>query len=152
MDGAEACAGGGSGRSAGDEGGRGGRGQKWGPSPSEEACALAKTNLIPYTHVNLRRSISLLAGKLGRQTAEINHWCGAQCGLCGPGQRPLALMMRSEPMEACKSAAGTSSSLQPSPPTPHPLPLPHNTQPSPVPPQRYPHQSHLRVGCLRFTC
>ena len=40
----------------GGGGGRGGRGQKWGPSPSEEACALAKTNLIPYTHVNLRRS------------------------------------------------------------------------------------------------
>lgn len=51
-----------------------------------------------------------------RKTAEINQRVGPWCSLCGLGQRwshcnrPLALMMCSEPVEACKSAAGISFS------------------------------------------
>lgn len=52
-----------------------------------------------------------------RKTAEINQCVGPWCSLCGLGQRwshckqPLALMMCSEPVEACKSAAGISFSV-----------------------------------------
>lgn len=59
-----------------------------------------------------------------RKTAEINQCVGPWCSLCGLGQRwshckrPLALMMCSEPVEACKSAAGISFSEASIPPQP----------------------------------
>lgn len=62
--------------------------------------------------------------KLFRKTAEINQCVGPWCILCGLGQRwnhcerPLALMMCSEPVEACKSAAGISFSTASVPPWP----------------------------------
>lgn len=59
-----------------------------------------------------------------RETAEINQRVGPWCSLCGLGQRwshckqLLALMMCSEPVEACKSAAGISFSAASIPPQP----------------------------------
>lgn len=79
------------------------------------ACSFPQKWISRHTCVNLISSHLSGRGKTFRTTAEINQRVGAWCSLCGLGQRrshwkqPLALMMCSDPVEACKSAAGVPS-------------------------------------------
>lgn len=97
-----------------------GDGSKRGSFLSEELHVLFPKLISSHMCVNLVSSHLSLGGK--------DSWnksaCGAWSSLCGLGQRwshckqPLALMMCSEPVEACKSAAGISLFLASNPPQP----------------------------------
>lgn len=92
----------------------------------KKPCARPKINFTSYTCVNLVSLPSLSWWeKLFRRTARINQYVESWCSLCGLGQRwsqcerPLGLMMCTEPAEACKSAAGITFSAASIPLWPH---------------------------------
>lgn len=84
---------------------------------------IPKINFLSYMRES-RQLPSLSAGKDVQKDSWDKSSCGAGCSLCGLGQRQShwnqsqALMMCSEPVEACKSAAGISFCVPSIPPQP----------------------------------